>query len=69
VYWATTCRKPADYHVEKAADDETEEEAGFLEEQRRQHSVSVQEGFLGNTRIRIWIVTREGVIPSLVLGG
>ena len=43
MYKAATGGKPPDHHVEKAADDEAEEEAGSLEEQGRQHGVSVQE--------------------------
>jgi hypothetical protein len=48
---ATTGGKPPDHHVEKAADDEAEKEAGSLEEQGRQHGVSVQELFLSKTRM------------------
>jgi hypothetical protein len=48
---AATGGKPPDDHIEEAADDEAEEEAGSLEERGRQHGVSVQERFLSMTRI------------------
>ncbi len=51
MYKAATGGKPPDHYVEKAADDEAEEEAGSLEEQGRQHGVSVQELFLSKTRM------------------
>jgi hypothetical protein len=51
MYKAATGGKPPDHHVEKAADDEAEKEAGSLEEQGRQHGVSVQECFLSKTGI------------------
>jgi hypothetical protein len=58
---AATGGKPPDDHVEKAADDEAEEEAGSLEEQGRQHGVSVQERRLSKTGYRSRIADEGGV--------
>jgi hypothetical protein len=58
---AATDGKPPDDHVEKAADDEAEEEAGCLEKHGRQHGVSVQERLLSKTGYRSRIADEGGV--------